>query len=186
MDDKSSEQVRVLHGTDSEASGQTAATYTSADLLGERVAIGTETGNLSEVGRVQLLEERAQVEVQRVQTGQVQVRKVIRERQETVPVTLTSEYLEIVVSPEAAGRVMMDGQVLEAGRTYEVLLTEERAQVSKQVFALSEVTVRKEVQTSTHQETVTLRREELEVVDAQGLARVVEDADVTLTDSERR
>lgn len=186
MDDKSSEQVRVLHGTEQE-SGQPTVPPISADLRSERTLVGTETElatELSEVGRVRLHEERAQIDVQRVQAGQVEVRKVVRERQETVPVTLTSEYLEIIVSPEAAGRVTMDGQLLEAGRSYEVLLTEERAQVTKQVFALSEVTVRKQVQTSTHQETVTLRREELDVVDAQGLAHIIEDT--ASTDSERR
>lgn len=186
MDDKNGEQVRVLHGTDSGAGEQTATARTQGAGKEERLLLSTETGDLSELGRVRLHEERAQVDVQRVQAGQVQVRKVVRERQETLPVTLTSEYLEIIVNPEASGRVTMDGQVLEAGRSYEVLLTEERAQVTKQVFALSEVTVRKQVQTSTHQETVTLRREELDVVDAQGLAHVIEESASLLPDPERR
>ncbi|AAF10891.1 YsnF/AvaK domain-containing protein [Deinococcus radiodurans] len=155
----------------------------------------------AEVGRLQLLEERATVQVERQGIGQVQVRKVVRERQEMVPVTLTTEVLEIVVTPAAQGtgaqnvgdtqtaaasaagttgnggvsQVLIDGKPLEAGQTYEIPLTEERVQVMRQVVPLSEVVVRRQAQATTHEETVTLRREELEVLDEQGLARIVDE-----------
>lgn len=174
----------------------------------------------AEVGRLQLLEERASVQVERQGIGQVQVRKVVRERQEMVPVTLTTEVLEIVVTPAAQGtgaqnvgdtqvaaastagatgnggvsQVLIDGKPLEAGQTYEIPLTEERVQVVRQVVPLSEVVVRRQAQATTHEETVTLRREELEVLDEQGLARIVDEGaaegtvtgvDTTRTDQRR-
>lgn len=182
---RDNEEMRVLHGNT-----ETTETQQTLNAGGE-------------VGRLQLLEERAQVQVLRQGAGQVQVRKVLRERQEMVPVTLTTEVLEITVrdlSQAQAGagqplaqpgqtmqpgesamgqgvsQILLDGKPLEVGRTYEIPLTEERVQVVKQVYPISEVVIRKQVQTTTHQETVTLRHEELDVVDAQGLARLVDPA----------
>ena len=97
-----------------------------------------------------------------------------------VPVTITSEVLEITVASVPAGatqpgqvagaagsqgvrEVLIDGQPLEAGRTYTIPLTEERYQVVKQVYPISDVVVRRRVQTETHQETLSLKREELDV-----------------------
>ena len=43
-----------------------------------------------------------------------------------VPVTLTTETLEITVK-DGAGKVTLNGEVLEPGRTYEVLIHDEKA-----------------------------------------------------------
>ncbi|GAA5501626.1 hypothetical protein Dxin01_01362 [Deinococcus xinjiangensis] len=126
----------------------------------------------TELERLTLHEERAKVEVLREQVGSVSVRKVVRERREVLPVTLTTEILEISVT-DGAGKVLLNGEALEAGRTYEVIIRDERARVEKQVFALSDVTLSKQANTVTHTEEVTLRREELEVRDPNGLVREV-------------
>ncbi len=159
---------------------------------GERLVEGKLSGQDTELGTVRgeslssqqspvapldtltLHEERAVIDVVKEQAGAVTIQKVLRERQETIPVTLSSEVLEITVR-EGAGKVMMNGEVLEPGRTYEVLLQDERAEVLKHVFAVSEVDLKKKMQTFTHTETVTLRREELDIRDPNGLVQ-----DVTL------
>ncbi|MEW6420992.1 MAG: YsnF/AvaK domain-containing protein [Deinococcota bacterium] len=114
------------------------------------------------VGQLVLHEERAEVEVLRELAGTVQIRRVVTERQETVPITLISERLEITVT-EGGGRVRMNGEELEPGRTYTVELSEERAQIHKQVYPFQEVTIAKQRETFTQTEQVTLRREELDV-----------------------
>ena len=118
--------------------------------------------------RLVLHEERADVQVVREALGQVTVRKAVTEREEMIPVTLRSEVLEITVQP-GAGRVIMDGRELEPGQTYTVELTTERAAVTKEVVPVSEVTLGKRVLEETRQETVTLRREVLDVQDPQNL-----------------
>ncbi|GAA5514866.1 hypothetical protein Dcar01_03629 [Deinococcus carri] len=141
------------------------------------LAEGTERREIVE--RLVLHEERAEVEVLRDLTGAVQIRRVVTERQEVVPVTLTNEHLEITVT-DGVGRVRMNGEVLEPGRVYTVELSEERAEVRKQVFPLQEVTIAKQRQTFTHSEQITLRREELDV---QGLEGEVRELDSTRTDN---
>lgn len=191
------EEVRVLQGETPEADTQ----RTAAQYAEERVLHGAEQGQVmaqatgrtaagvGEVGRLQLLEERAVVNVQRQGVGQVQIRKVLHERQEMVPVTITSEVLEITVnsaSASAAGlqgqgslgqgvsEILIDGQPLQVGQTYTIPLTEERYQVVKQVYPISNVVVRKRVKTETHQESVTLRHEELDVKADEGLAQTMD------------
>lgn len=200
MTGRDNDEMRVLHGNI-----ETAETRQGEASLGALNAEGTRLGTEGEVGRLQLLEERAQVQVLREGIGQVQVRKVLRERQEMVPVTLSTEVLEIVVTPVAQGaaahaaagsvteggamsqgvsQILIDGKPLQVGQSYEIPLTEERVQLVKQVFPLSEVLIRKQAQSTTHQETVMLRHEELEVLDEQGLARIVDD--LPGTDDTRR
>lgn len=194
------EEVRVLHGG-------TQDTTLSTQRTEERVLHGTEAQPMQtaagqweqqgveaaagEIGRLQLLEERAVVNVQRQGVGQVQIRKVLHERQEMVPVTITSEVLEITVNSAPAvatgvgaeGRlnqsqgiseILIDGQPLQVGQTYTIPLTEERYQVVKQVYPISNVVVRKRVKTETHQESVTLRHEELDVKADEGLAQTMD------------
>lgn len=57
------------------------------------------------------------------------------------------------------------------GRTYEVPIYEERALINKEIFPLSDVTIAKQRETYKQVETLTLRREELDVEDPQGLVR---------------
>lgn len=126
----------------------------------------------TELEHLTLHEERAKVEVRREYAGTVSIRKVVKERQEVIPVTLTTEVLEITVQ-DGAGKVTLNGEELEVGRTYEILIQDEKAVVEKQVFALSDISLSKQTHTFTHTQEVTLRREELDVRDPQGLVREV-------------
>ncbi|MBB5233476.1 DUF2382 domain-containing protein [Deinococcus budaensis] len=123
------------------------------------------------VERLRLHEERATVEVISEQLGAVTVRRVVREREEVVPITLHSEYLEITVQEGTGGRVTLRGEPLEVGRTYEVPLYEERAVIDKQIYPLSDVTIAKQARSYVQTERLTLRREELDVEDPLGLVR---------------
>lgn len=123
------------------------------------------------VERLRLHEERAVVEVVPEEMGAVTIRRVVTERQETVPITLHSEHLEITVKADVGGRATLNGEVMEVGRVYEVPLYEERALIEKQVYPLSDVSIAKQARAYTHREEITLRREELDVRDPQGLVR---------------
>ncbi len=127
------------------------------------------------VGQLRLLGERADVQVVREQAGVITVRTVLTEREVTLPVTLTTETLEISVR-EGAGRVFLGEQALLPGQTYTVTLTEERAEVVKTVVPLYDVTLTKRGQTHMHEETLTLRRE---VLDVQGDPALIHDTDVS-------
>lgn len=144
---------------------QTSSTQSSGTLHTE--ARHTETTRLSADGRqiveqLRLHEERAEVDILRERAGQVQIRRVVVERQETLPVTLRRELVEITVK-EGGDRVLLNGEELEPGRTYELEVYEERAEVVKRVYPFQDVTIAKQAQTFTHDEEVTLRREELDV-----------------------
>lgn len=118
--------------------------------------------------RLVLYEERARVDVVRESQGAVTVRKVVTEREEMVPVTLRSECLEILVH-EGAGCVRMGDQELQPGQTYQVELTTERANVQKEIVPISEVSFEKRAVSEDVQQTVTLRREVLDIEDPQNL-----------------
>ncbi|MDV6376315.1 YsnF/AvaK domain-containing protein [Deinococcus arenicola] len=133
------------------------------------------SGEFTIVGQLRLLGERADVRVVREQAGVVTIRKVLTEREVTLPVTLTTETLKISVR-EGAGRVFLGEQALLPGQTYTVTLTEERAEVVKTVVPLYDVTLTKRGQTHMHEETLTLRRE---VLDVQGDPALIHDIDVS-------
>ncbi|WP_291431204.1 YsnF/AvaK domain-containing protein [Deinococcus sp.] len=114
------------------------------------------------VTRLDLLEERASVQVIRDSVGGVTLRRVVREEEVLVPVTISREFLELTVK-SGGGQIILDGVPLEAGRTYEVLLSEERAQIVKDVYAAQQVEVWKRTRTEQFQQSVTLGREVLEV-----------------------
>ncbi len=120
------------------------------------------SGGFTALGELRLLEERAVVQVVREQVGEVIIRKVLTSREIMLPVTLTTETLEISVR-EGAGRVLLGDQPLLPGQTYTVTLAEERAEVHKSVVPLYDITLTKRGRTHVHEETLTLRREMLDI-----------------------
>lgn len=129
-----------------------------------------------------LHEERVRIDVVREVYGSVTIHKVVSERQELVPVTLRTEKLEITIAP-GAGEVMIDGVTLEPGRTHEVLLLEEHATVQKEVFPALNVHIWKESRVVDQSQTISLRREVLEVIDPMGLAHENSQIDVPLPET---
>ena len=123
-----------------------------------------------EQGVITLYEERAQMAVTGGLVAQVTLQKRVVEEEVQVPVTLQREVLELITSPEG-GSVMLDGQLLEPGRVYQITLTEERPVIGKQVYPVQQISVRKEWISEVHQETVTLGREVLDVSGPEHLIR---------------
>ncbi|WP_102126173.1 YsnF/AvaK domain-containing protein [Deinococcus planocerae] len=154
-------------------SGETQTSSTSqAAQAAERTVTTEQVRDLRRVvDTLRLHEERALVEVVPESLGAITVRRVLTQREEVVPITLGREHLEITVTEGKGGRVTMNGEVLEVGRTYEVPLYEERAVIERQAYPYSDVVIAKQRETYEQVERLTLRREELEVEDPQGLVR---------------
>ncbi|GHF53721.1 stress response protein YsnF [Deinococcus metalli] len=111
---------------------------------------------------LELREEVLTVEKQRDVYAQVTLRRERRVRTEVVQLELVSEVLVIAAQPGGPA-VMVDGTLLQAGETRELVLYEERALPGKDVVVTQEVHVRKAAQTEWHTEDVELAYEELVV-----------------------
>lgn len=155
------------------------ASVAASSELPEELALSQQRSSKVHLSDFKLHEERARVDVVREVYGSVTISKVVTERQELVPVMLRTEKLEITIAP-GAGEVLIDGVVLEPGRTHEVLLLEEKATVQKEVFPSLDVHIWKESRIVDQSHTVSLRREVLEVIDPMGLAHENSQIDVLL------
>lgn len=151
------------------ASAGNASSGNAADLSAFSEPGEQQRSSKVHLNHLTLHEERARIDVVREVYGSVTINKVVTERQELVPVMLRTERLEITIAP-GAGEVLIDGVALEPGRTHEVLLLEERATIQKEVFPSLDVQIWKESRVVDQSETVSLRREVLEVIDPMGLA----------------
>jgi uncharacterized protein (TIGR02271 family) len=112
--------------------------------------------------RVQLHEEGLVATKQAVQTGEVQVQKVVHERQEEIPVNLKREQVTIerhaVNQPVAAGEI---GDLQD--EVIRVPVYEEQAQLEKHARIKEEVVIGKEAVLEQETLTGTVRHEHLEV-----------------------
>lgn len=125
-------------------------------------AVGSGQVSATEVGRLELREERAFVEKRREQSGQVRVRREVERRVETVAVELLTETVVIEVLAGASG-VFLDGQPLLEGETREIVTYREEAEVQKKAVVSEEVRLLKRVVNTTQNFTVDLGREVLRV-----------------------
>ena len=116
--------------------------------------------------RLQLREEVLRVTKTEEQTGVARLSTRVTERLETVTVPVRATRLVIEVVP-GSGSARVGDRVLHEGESLEVLLSEERVRVTKEVVVREDVLIRTE--TVEHEEQIqeTLRREEL-VVDQEG------------------
>lgn len=179
--------------TSQTGSNQVSTQAQSAQLLGSQSLTGgaVAAGRLSENGegrqvmsRLVLHEERAQIEIERERLGQVQIRRVVTEREEVVPITLRREVVEITVTEGGNGSILLNGETLEVGRTYEFEMYEERAEVQKRVYPFQEITIGKRLESFTQTEQIALRREELDVDKVEVTQQVLEVENVHTTDSQ--
>ena len=116
--------------------------------------------------QLQLREEVLRITTTAEQTGVVRVSTRVTERTETVSVPLRATRLVVEVVP-GSGSARVGDRVLHEGESIEVVLSEERAVVSKEVVVREDVIVRTETVAREEQIQETLRREEL-VVDQEG------------------
>lgn len=120
---------------------------------------------------LELREERALVEKLRESAGHVTVRRERRSHTETFSVELVSETLYITVEARGPAHplAMLGDQELEPGRTYEVTLYREEAQVSKRPVVYEQVRIDKREVVEHRQIPVSLEREELDVETSPGI-----------------
>ena len=169
------------------------------DQSGENklAAPDTDTNQSGFIGHLELLEERPVVNKERLDVGKVTVTKHSRSKTIEVPIELVEEYITIQtvyndaesqdllsgnyddkdilrhVAPalDSKAVVTINGKQVEIGdEPVEIVLSRQVATVTKDTYAIQEVTVSKT--THTHSDTiqVELRHEELEVIEEGPLA----------------
>lgn len=133
----------------------------------------------SEEMRVQLREETLGATKQAVQAGEVEVRKVVHEREQEIPVTLNRE--QVVIERTAVDRPAEVGEIGDMqDEVIRVPVYEEQAQLQKQARVREEVNIGKE--SVQEQQTLrgTVRHEHAEVVNT-GDVDVVGDTGTSAT-----
>jgi uncharacterized protein (TIGR02271 family) len=164
--------VTVEAGADAERARQ-ALLASGADLgPAQDVSSRTPMGATSESPeRLQLREEQLDVEKERVQAGEVRLRKEVVTEQRNIDVPVTREEVVIERRP-AAGDVPAEGAVGE-GEEVRIPLMEEEVRVEKTPVVREEVSARKRQVQGTEQVSETVRREEARI-ESQGDARISE------------
>lgn len=172
----------------------TAPLFTSEDQqtasLTEQEARLATQGNRSQVGHIELLEERAVVQKERLDVGKVTVTKHQRTKTVTVPIELVEEVLTIRtdyhdadsqalltgsydeqdilrhVEPtlDSTAVVTINGQKIEIGsEPVEIVISRQVATITKETYAIQDIDIEKSVHTHTDSITVELQHEELDV-----------------------
>lgn len=130
---------------------------------------------------LELLAEKPQVEIERVNVGQVRLSKQVKSQTVQVPVTLVQEILviehqaqtaplsenglvNIASTQHAAPQLVINGQTVDLSDTpIEIVLSQQVAHIQIQTHVVEEVSLRTEQRSHTDQVDVTLRHEELVV-----------------------
>lgn len=112
------------------------------------------------VATLELREERAVWQQERVAAGQVQVRREVQTRTETVSIELRREVLIIETAPGGPA-VYVGDQLLQPGEQRGIVLYDEQATLQKVPYVVEEVRIGKRTVTERHEAQVELRREVL-------------------------
>ena len=111
--------------------------------------------------KMQLKEERPQATKERVQTGEVDLRKEVVSEQQTINVPVTHE--EVYIERRAGSGQFSDTPVGEDGETIRVPVSAEQVNVTRQTVQTGEVSVGKRQVQETEQVTDTVRHEEARI-----------------------
>lgn len=169
--DNQVEDVRVLYGADKAQQQSTPGEFVYRD----------DDDTYRTPQRLQLLEERLQVNKDRYVAGQVEIGKHVETRTENVTVGLEREELVIERRPVSEARPVDRSVTLGEGtETVRVDLEAERADVSKQAYVTEEVEIGKRTVTEQQTVTETVGREVLDV-NQSGQVKVNGDADERMT-----
>jgi uncharacterized protein (TIGR02271 family) len=110
---------------------------------------------------MELREEQLNVNKQRVQSGEVDLRKDVVTEQQTINVPVTHE--EVYVERHPVTDATVDTTPIGEGETILVPLTEERVNVRKETLVTGEVSIGKRAVEGTQRVADTVRREELSI-----------------------
>ncbi|MHA0044073.1 PRC and DUF2382 domain-containing protein [Deinococcus sp. PEB2-63] len=169
--DSQVEDVRVLYGADKAQQQSTPGEFVYRE----------DDDTYRTPQRLQLLEERLQVNKDRYVAGQVEIGKHVETRTENVTVGLEREELVIERRPVSEARPVAGSVTLGEGtETVRVDLEAERADVSKQAYVTEEVEIGKRTVTEQQTVTETVGREVLDV-NQSGQVKVNGDADERTT-----
>jgi uncharacterized protein (TIGR02271 family) len=119
--------------------------------------------------QIELREEELRAEKERVQAGEVRVRKEVRTEERTLEVPVTREEVVIERRPAASGRTGSGD--IEEGDEVRIPLMEEEVRVEKEPVVREEITLKKRQVQGTEQVSDTVRREE---------ARIEQSGDATI------
>lgn len=174
-----------VYGTDNQAFGTVEDIYDNEILVnGQRIPVsgisrvdqnriyltGSYAGNYNQQTgnelRVPVVEERLNVEKRQANIGEVQVQKRVTSEQQSIPVELRHEEVE-VQERNIADRPLRPGEVEGAFQegTIRVPLRGEEAVTNKQAYVTGEAVIRKDVVAEQQQVADTVRREEVYVDD---------------------
>jgi uncharacterized protein (TIGR02271 family) len=123
----------------------------------------------SDTERVELREEELRAEKERVQAGEVRLRKEVVSEERTIEVPVTRE--EVVIERRPAGEGRRASGDIDEGEEIRIPLMEEEVRVEKTPVVREEVTLKKREVKGTEQVSDTVRREEARVEQTGG-ARV--------------
>jgi uncharacterized protein (TIGR02271 family) len=138
--------------------GMTGVSATSADR-----SIGG--ADADDTARVELREEELRTEKERVQAGEVRLRKEVVSEDRTIEVPVTREEVVIERRPAARGQEA-DGDIDE-GEEIRIPLMEEEVRVEKTPVVREEVTLKKRQVQDTERVSETVRREEARIEETQ-------------------
>ncbi|WP_426449507.1 YsnF/AvaK domain-containing protein [Paenibacillus sp. S-38] len=164
--------------------GQSLDGTATADL--NRSNLNAPLNETEEERELRLREERLQVDKQRVQSGEVSVRKEVIEEQQTINVPVSREEVYIERRDVTDGRT--DNTPLGEDEVIRIPVTEERVEVTKKPVVTGEVAIGKREVTENRQVSDTVKREEA-VIDSTGETRVkgdLVDTDEELINRNRR
>ena len=165
----SDQELKVSEASSVPASlvaSSSAAPSTSVQPSVLQTAAG-ETRQVTDLGVLELREERAIVEREQVSAGSVSVRRELKVRTETVVIELRRETMVIETLPGSPA-VYFGEELLQPGESRELLLYDEQAVISKVPFVSEEVHVGKRSVTETHRSDVDLNYEVLVVEQQSG------------------
>ncbi|QGQ45032.1 YsnF/AvaK domain-containing protein [Metabacillus sediminilitoris] len=144
----------------------------------DQTTLDTDTLGTNKERSLKLREEQLDVTKERVQTGEVEVRKDVVEEQKTVHVPVTHE--EVYVERRTVGDAAIDDTAAATTKpigdeeTIRVPIVEEKVEVTKKPVVTEELVIGKRQATETEQVTENIKREE---------ARVETDGDATVDET---
>lgn len=112
-----------------------------------------------EVAAIPLVEERVSVVKQEVETGRYRIRVAVEERQETVPVELSHDEVEIERVPINQAVTQLPSVRLE-GSTTIIPVVEEVMVMEKKLVLVEEIHIRRNTSSEVQQVPVTIRSEQ--------------------------
>jgi uncharacterized protein (TIGR02271 family) len=137
-------------------------------------ATGATGGDFDDSTRLELREEELRAEKDRVQAGEVRLRKEVVSEERTIEVPVTREEVVIERRPAASGRDA--GGTIDEGDEIRIPIMEEEVRVEKTPVVREEVTLKKRQVQDTEKVSDTVRREEARIEETGG-ARVREETE---------